>query len=109
MYLIPSKGHLIFTPINSLLYNMQYENLAIHGIHPRITHILVNMPMLYNIGFILFVYVLVRNCRRLFNKKEPFVSPIETVRWQWPLLGTVVIGALLLSMAPHQEPRYWIP
>eukprot|EP01124_Arcella_intermedia_P017672 TRINITY_DN2447_c0_g1_i1.p1 TRINITY_DN2447_c0_g1~~TRINITY_DN2447_c0_g1_i1.p1 ORF type:complete len:587 (-),score=137.05 TRINITY_DN2447_c0_g1_i1:30-1790(-) len=35
------------TPINNLQYNMKAENLAEHGTHLRITHLLWNLPMLF--------------------------------------------------------------
>lgn len=34
-------------PLNNLLYNLRAENLAKHGIHPRITHAAVNAPALF--------------------------------------------------------------
>jgi hypothetical protein len=37
----------VFTPLNAILYNMKQENLAQHGLHPRVTHLLVNVPMLF--------------------------------------------------------------
>jgi phosphatidylinositol glycan class Z len=30
-------------------YNMVRDNLASHGLHPRVTHLLVNIPLLYNV------------------------------------------------------------
>jgi len=35
------------TPINSLTYNSKQENLAVHGEHLRIMHLVVNMPLLF--------------------------------------------------------------
>ena len=37
----------VVTPYNALAYNLDTENLAAHGIHPRCTHALVNFPMLF--------------------------------------------------------------
>ena len=34
-------------PLNALKYNLQHDNLALHGIHPRVTHALVNLPLLF--------------------------------------------------------------
>ena len=42
----------IIAPLNNLLYNARYENLAQHGIHPYYTHILVNMPQILGPGLI---------------------------------------------------------
>ncbi|CAG8844132.1 12792_t:CDS:2, partial [Racocetra persica] len=32
-------GRLIFTPLNNILYNLDSNNLAEHGLHPRYLHI----------------------------------------------------------------------
>jgi hypothetical protein len=34
-------------PLNALRYNSQTSNLAEHGIHPRVTHALVNLPLMF--------------------------------------------------------------
>lgn len=40
-------GDIVITPINNLLYNLNVDNLAQHGIHPRYTHFAINLPLLY--------------------------------------------------------------
>ncbi|CAG8825822.1 3870_t:CDS:2, partial [Dentiscutata erythropus] len=40
------KGKLLFTPLNNLAYNINSDNLAEHGIHPRYLHIL-NFVLLF--------------------------------------------------------------
>lgn len=49
---VRSFGDIVITPLNNLLYNMNTENLALHGIHPRYTHFAVNLPLLYGPLFI---------------------------------------------------------
>jgi phosphatidylinositol glycan class Z len=44
---IRSVGDIVITPLNNLLYNLNVDNLAQHGIHPRYTHLIINLPMLY--------------------------------------------------------------
>lgn len=39
----------VFTPWNFVKYNMNMHNLATHGLHPRLLHVLVNIPLLFNI------------------------------------------------------------
>lgn len=39
----------VVTPFNFLLYNSRESNLAQHGLHPRITHMFINIPLLYNV------------------------------------------------------------
>lgn len=41
------EGEIVITPINNLLYNLNVDNLAQHGIHPRYTHFAINLPLLY--------------------------------------------------------------
>lgn len=36
----------ILSPPNALAYNSRTQNLSNHGLHPRITHRLVNLPMM---------------------------------------------------------------
>lgn len=42
-------NNFVVTPLNFVRYNINPENTAQHGIHPRYLHILVNIPLLYNI------------------------------------------------------------
>eukprot|EP01135_Chromosphaera_perkinsii_P004020 Nk52_evm33s266 gene=Nk52_evmTU33s266 len=43
---ISKRGTLLMTPLNSLLYNLNANNLQDHGLHPQWTHFLVNFPIL---------------------------------------------------------------
>jgi GPI mannosyltransferase 4 len=38
---------MVLTPWNALAYNSRASNLAAHGLHPRVTHAAVNMPLLF--------------------------------------------------------------
>ncbi|AAS53766.2 AFR395Cp [Eremothecium gossypii ATCC 10895] len=78
----------VITPLNNLLYNMDEENLAQHGLHPRYTHILVNLPMLLGPG-LLFA-----------------LGGIQ--RLSLPLLSCVS-GVATLSLFKHQEARFLLP
>lgn len=48
-----SLKNFVFPPWNFLKYNMNVNNLAKHGIHPKYVHCLVNMPLLF--GCLAFV------------------------------------------------------
>lgn len=74
-------GRFVISPLNAFLYNVQTENVALHGLHPRYLHALVNFPLL--LGPIL-----------LFRLRLRLV-------WILPLL--------LISASPHQEPRFLLP
>ncbi|KAJ8102621.1 Alg9-like mannosyltransferase family-domain-containing protein [Lipomyces tetrasporus] len=75
----------VLTPLNNFMYNFQPENLAKHGLHPRYTHILVNLPLL------LGPYVL-------------FVRPQLSIAFLSAVSGTIV-----LSLFQHQEARFLLP
>lgn len=78
----------IITPLNNLLYNSSYDNLAQHGIHPYYTHILINLPQILGPGLIFFI-------SKYYSRTTPFLS--------------VISGLIFLSIIPHQELRFLIP
>ncbi|EAU30563.1 conserved hypothetical protein [Aspergillus terreus NIH2624] len=86
----------IIAPLNNLWYNSDSANLALHGLHPHYQHFLVNLPQLLGPAFVMMVLSL----RRL-----PTVP-------SW-LKNTRAVSAIsataMLSVFPHQEPRFLIP
>lgn len=44
---VRSEGDIVITPLNNLLYNLNVDNLAQHGLHPRYTHFVINLPLLF--------------------------------------------------------------
>jgi phosphatidylinositol glycan class Z len=40
-------GSLTLTMWNNLQYNLDKDNLALHGLHPRFFHLLLNFPVLF--------------------------------------------------------------
>lgn len=42
-------NNFVVTPLNFIRYNIDPENTAQHGVHPKYLHILINIPLLYNI------------------------------------------------------------
>jgi hypothetical protein len=103
----------VLTPWNALSYNSQVENLSEHGLHPRWTHGLVNMFLLYG-PMTLMAYI-------LFVKSSGWVvgAPVvvngaddPSVKAKTAIIlskGIIVFGLGLLSLAPHQEPRFLLP
>ncbi|KAL3661889.1 hypothetical protein V7S43_013182 [Phytophthora oleae] len=83
---------IVIAPLNNLQYNIQYDNLELHGVHPRFTHLTVNMPMLF--GPVFLVY-LVRFLR--YPDRSVFHN------------ACVFFPLVCLSLAPHQEPRFLLP
>ena len=99
--------NLTVTPLNFVLYNTQFDNLAEHGIHPPFTHFVVNVPLLFNVLSIWFFYDVYWWCMtavRSHNRK------LLSVYWrQLILLMCCIVPVTLLSLFPHQEPRFLIP
>ncbi|KAI5790226.1 Alg9-like mannosyltransferase family-domain-containing protein [Geopyxis carbonaria] len=81
----------VITPLNNLLYNSKTSNLAQHGIHPRYTHLLVNLPQLLGPAIASIAF---NSSRRLFNN-QAFLSALS--------------GVAVLSIFAHQEARFLIP
>ncbi len=85
---LPSAARVVITPLNNLLYNADVTNLALHGIHNRLTHLLVNLPSLIGPPLIL-----------LFTQRPHNLLAIVTA----------FVGVLGLSSFPHQEARFLLP
>ncbi|CDK29331.1 unnamed protein product [Kuraishia capsulata CBS 1993] len=81
-------SNLVVTPLNNLLYNLDSENLSQHGIHSRLTHLLVNVPLMLGPALVFLI-------GSKYYKTVPFMSAIS--------------GILTLSLVPHQEFRFIIP
>ncbi|RLN53721.1 hypothetical protein BBJ28_00019382 [Nothophytophthora sp. Chile5] len=82
----------VVAPLNNLLYNLQYDNLELHGVHPLLTHLTVNMPMLFGPMFLVFLVGFLRHPDRSFFGSACVFFPL-----------------VCLSLAPHQEPRFMLP
>ncbi|CAH01341.1 glycosylphosphatidylinositol-alpha 1,2 mannosyltransferase [Kluyveromyces lactis] len=78
----------VIAPLNNLLYNMKVDNIAQHGLHPRYTHLLINLPLICGPIILLFI-------SQKAVLKLPALSCIS--------------GILMLSLFRHQELRFIIP
>ncbi|CCK69560.1 glycosylphosphatidylinositol-alpha 1,2 mannosyltransferase KNAG_0C04580 [Huiozyma naganishii CBS 8797] len=84
---------LTFAPLNNLLYNVKLSNLSEHGLHPRYTHLLVNLPQLLGPAVFLFpVY---------YRKIGSNIKSLPSL--------SVISGLVTLSLFQHQEARFLIP
>ncbi|GAB1200585.1 alpha 1,2 mannosyltransferase [Aspergillus pseudonomiae] len=86
----------IITPINNLLYNSDSLNLALHGLHPRYQHFLVNLPQLLGPAYVMMAV-------SLWNLPA-IPAWMKNARAVSALSATAI-----LSIFPHQEPRFLIP
>ncbi|GAA6040508.1 hypothetical protein JCM8097_005439 [Rhodosporidiobolus ruineniae] len=94
---------LVLTPLNLLRYNLSADNLAEHGLHPRWLHAVVNTPVLFGAG--LAVVWSAAKGRRPDEGKEGTVDGFRRKVY----LAALVVPILLLSIQPHQEPRFLVP
>jgi phosphatidylinositol glycan class Z len=88
----------VITPLNNLLYNSQTSNLAEHGLHPHYQHFLVNLPQLLGPAMIL-----------LLTLGYPMTTAKLTAMSSNSRLTAAATGTLILSLIPHQEPRFLLP
>lgn len=130
-FVFPSRETMFeLTPLNFLRYNLLPANLAEHGLHPRWLHLVVNLPMIATPGLLLYVlwaewdYTNPRNEEPSDRREKAKNGPMETMQKgelcrfyayaiytdPRPVLHWVRWSSTtLLSIQPHQEPRFLIP
>lgn len=77
----------VITPLNNLIYNSNTSNLALHGLHPRYTHFLINLPQLLG---------------------PATLTALVSSRFTLPMLSAIS-GTVVLSVFQHQEARFLMP
>lgn len=100
------------TPWNAFRYNSRVGNLSDHGLHPRITHALVNLPMLYGplaIAFYLSTATATAMAMAMKRRRKEHNVKVNTNYIDGMLYGIIIVGLGVLSCAPHQEPRFLLP
>lgn len=86
------------------------ENLELHGLHPRFLHVLANAPYILGPIYLMAIYQLLCGYKKLKGSRNGIdlgnytFSFIQLVFW-----AVVVSGLTLLSIVPHQEPRFLLP
>lgn len=97
----------LVTPVNFIRYNINPENTASHGEHPKWLHMLVNIPLLYNILGVIAVF----SFGSMFYKfcKKEFQSLPHTQSFVSLMVSSIFVPVLLLSFFNHQEPRFLVP
>eukprot|EP00536_Pseudo-nitzschia_multiseries_P004098 jgi/Psemu1/187255/e_gw1.66.141.1 len=103
----------VLTPFNALAYNSKTSNLKDHGLHPRWTHAVVNMLIMYGPSALATYHVIAtKSMNRTGSTTTSTHQSRKTEEDDGYLLvsGAVVIFGLgFLSLAPHQEPRFLLP
>ncbi|CAL4074494.1 unnamed protein product [Meganyctiphanes norvegica] len=107
MYWNLTAASFTVTPFNFILYNVQGSNLAQHGLHPHFLHLVVNIPIVHGVLGMLGLWSVTKwfvsiTTHRI--SKKPKVTSMATM-----LLLTFIFPVMVLSLIPHQEPRFIIP
>lgn len=101
-------NNFVVTPLNFLRYNTVLTNLSKHGLHPRYLHLLINVPLLYNVlGIIGITAVIKMIYKALILKQWTDLPRIQSVVSL--MTASFIMPVAALSVFPHQEPRFLIP
>jgi GPI mannosyltransferase 4 len=92
-------------PWNAFRYNSRTDNLQNHGLHPRWTHAVVNMFILFGPMALFFYASLAITMFRRSTK----TTVLHLYTLHQGCVWTIVSGLSFLSLAPHQEPRFLTP
>ncbi|KAM8713227.1 hypothetical protein ACLKA7_013527 [Drosophila subpalustris] len=97
----------VFTPWNFIKYNLDSAQTATHGVHPCYVHLLVNMPLLFNVlglaALVSFAQLLLRFFCAEYQLLPRFQSIVSLMS------GAIFVPLFFLSLINHQEPRFLIP
>jgi len=90
-YFAAVDGGWVVAPWRNGRFNADARNLERFTLHPRYTHLLLNLPMLFG---------------PLLLLGRPRAPKLLTAR---ALAASALLGVLALSAAPHQEARFLLP
>lgn len=102
-----SLENFVVTPLNFIKYNINSTNTGMHGEHPKYLHILVNIPLLYNVLGILAVIsiaTLIYHFSKADYAQLPRSQSIVSLMY-----SAILVPVAGLSYINHQEPRFLLP
>lgn len=96
------------TPINLIKYNNDVDNLKLHGLHPWYLHLVVNMPLLFGPMYLLLLW---KGIKLVIGNPSlrAFLTSLLTPKTSTYFFSATLVPVFILSLVPHQEPRYIIP
>ncbi|XP_041348978.1 GPI mannosyltransferase 4-like [Gigantopelta aegis] len=101
-------GRFKLTPLNFFDYNRNPDNLSEHGTHPRYLNILVNLPLLFGPLVVFLYWRIVKNVANVVS--GGFVQLQDKFLLNdFRLVSVIVFPLVVLSLFPHQEPRFLTP
>lgn len=126
-YFASQDCKLIVTPINFFAYNLNTDQLKSHGEHPFYLHAIVNCTLLFGINhlilYLIFANFVVQLCHtmrgqtfetstsrfKLFKQIVKQLYALMASNRFCFMLFSFLVPLMLLSCAPHQEPRFLLP
>ena len=101
------------TPLNFILYNGDTKKLEQHGTHPWYLHLTVNMMLLFAPLYMVFVTRVAKMiCKKLQYSESIATNCVEDNNSRSKenfFIIALVVPLMVLSLIPHQEPRYLVP
>lgn len=80
------QGSLTLTMWNNLQYNLDKDNLALHGLHPRFFHLLLNFPVLFgNLALLGLTTIIRKVIAREWSSRSKLVTGTFNSPEQTPL------------------------
>ena len=108
-----SHSSFVLTPFNALAYNSKISNLKDHGLHPRWTHGVVNMLIMYGPSalatYLMIAATLLSSAGSSLTNDLRMRKTIGKSDISMVCAAVVICGLGFLSIAPHQEPRFLLP
>ncbi|XP_075221500.1 phosphatidylinositol glycan anchor biosynthesis class Z isoform X2 [Lycorma delicatula] len=101
------ETNFVVTPYNFIKYNLNVKNLAQHGLHSKLTHLLLNIPLLYNVLGLAAILAFFNIVVRLLLKRWSDLPRMQSLIGL--MMTSLIIPLVILSFIPHQEPRFLIP
>ncbi|KAK5638418.1 hypothetical protein RI129_012713 [Pyrocoelia pectoralis] len=102
-----SIDNFVMIPWNFFKYNINLVNLARHGLHSRFMNVIINIPLLFGVLAFLCYSNLADLLRSLWRCKYHYLPSVRSIRGL--MTASIVFPVVLLSLIPHQEPRFLIP
>ncbi|XP_069755217.1 GPI mannosyltransferase 4-like [Narcine bancroftii] len=108
------RQHVAVTPLNFIVYNLDWENLSSHGRHPWFTHLTVNGLVLFGTlhlsacasGIQILISKLVRSGESHVPKGQQCEQRLAMTEY---LILVYFVPMIVLSLFCHQEGRFLSP
>lgn len=100
-------NNFVVTPLNFLRYNLDPAKTAAHGVHPKWVHVLVNIPLLFNILGVIAIVTLGNMAYHFSHQQYQYLPRAQSIVGL--MTSAVICPTLALSFINHQEARFLLP